>query len=243
LFRWVLTGKGDDPRKAKMARRKLDTNVNSKGKLPVERQPEVTTQVAPPPEMKKHVEGSRAPISMRRQWDAESTGSNTDDCEHCEQCEQLKRAMPPSDTKRASVTTVKRIKTSGHHDTTAPGSRPVQRSTHSHSNEQQWEAESFESNTGEPAKLGGRTRPSVHFQPRLNHRSLAATKQILKNFVHSSALSTPPRRPSNRRRGARESIRKAAADPKLLPGEKSVGRKREGPLYSFTSAGGKSKAG
>ena len=256
LFRWVLTGKGDDPRKAKLARRKLDTNVTPRGKPSMEKQaekqiekpvekPAVTTQVVPP-ELKKRVEGLRAQapqaIPTQRYWDAESTGSNTDDCEHCEQCEQLKRAVPPSDTKRASVTTVKRVKTSSHHDTTAPGSKPIQhRSTHPHGTEQQWEVESFESNTGESAQLGARTKPSVHFQPRLNHMSLAATKQILKNFVNSSVLSTPPRRFNTRRSGARESIRKAA-DPKLQRGEK-VRRKLEGPLYNFTLAGGKSKAG
>lgn len=249
FFRWVLTGKGDDPRKAKMARRKLDT---PRGK-PIEKQVEkqtgktaVTTQVVPP-EGKKHVDSSpaQAPqaISTQRHWDAESTGSNTDDCEHCEHCEQLKRAVPPSDTKRASVTTVKRSRASGHHDTTTPlisRSKPVQRSTHSHSTEQQWEAESFESNTGESAHLEARTKPSVRFQPRLNHMSLAATKQILKNFVNSSVLSTPPIR-FNRRSGARELIRKA--EPKVQHGEKVRRKLRDGPLYNFTLAGAKSKAG
>ena len=230
LFRWVLTGKGDDPRKAKMPRRKIDTPRTVK-KLPLEKQiekPAVTTQ-AVPPEEKKYVEGDSRAQAPQRHWDAESSGSNTDDCEHCE---QLKRAVPPSDTKRVSVTTVKRTKTSGHHH--EPTKQPTQRSTRSHSPDH-WEAESFESNTRESHP---RTKASVHFHSRgLNHVSLAATKQILNNFVTSSVLSTPPSRFTRRPSGK--------VEPKLQAGAKLVRRNHDGPLHNFTlgNQGRKSKAG
>jgi hypothetical protein len=180
--------------------------------------------------VKKHVESrSRAEppqsVAMERHWDAESTGSNTEECEHCE---QLKRAMPPLDMKRASVTTMKRIKTSGHRDTTfTPKNKiPGQRFAHAPSDpEQHWEAESFESHTGHLA-----LKPSLH----------SKAKQIPKDLMSSSVMSTTPPRTSTTRRGSKDITRKAD-NPKLHVG--SGRKKNAGTFNKFSSGGKKSKAG
>lgn len=230
-----------------MARRNVSFSPRP-GKA-LEKQPPITIaqESAPPAVVENSVKKPVQPLQPRQNWDAESTSSYvTEDGERFKHCEQLKREAPPSDTKRASVTTVKRIKTS-------PGHKFTQRnSTHSSSTEHQRDqaSDSFEKNvTGAllasaAQQLGSQrsTKPSVHFQSRsLNHVSLAATKQILKNFVHSRVLSTtPPRRFTRRSHGARD----VKAHPKLLLGESSVRRKMDsGPLYNLTLAETKFKAG
>lgn len=198
-FRWVLTGKGDDPRKAKMARRAT-----------MEKQ-------APIPAAK--VESSK-PIK-RGHDDAESTGSDGTDCEHCE---QLKREAPPVETKRACVTSVKRprSKTSTQSSSTMDSTGALLASAvHELHRERQLKTSSRRS---------------------LNHVSLASTRQILKNFVHSSVLlssrSTSPK-------PARFS-RRPYAQPAAAGATKSVRKKMNraaGPLYNMTLAAAKTKAG
>lgn len=199
-FRWVLTGKGDDPRKAKMARRAT-----------MEKQ-------APIPAAK--VESSK-PIK-REHDDAESTGSDGTDCEHCE---QLKREAPPVETKRACVTSVKR-----------PRSKTSTRSSSTMDSTGALLASAVHELRRE-RKLKASSRRS------LNHVSLASTRQILKNFVHSSVLlssrSTSPK-------PARFSRRPHAQPEAAAGATKSVRKKMNraaGPLYTMTLAAAKSKAG
>jgi hypothetical protein len=209
MIRWMLTGKGHDPHKARMAKKLHPSNFTPGGKT--------MGKPGAAAEVKKHVESrSRAEppqsVAMERHWDAESTGSNTEECEHCE---QLKRAMPPLDMKRASVTTVKRIKTSGHRDTTfTPKTKiPGQQFTHSPSDpEQHWEAESFESHTGHSA-----LKPPLY----------SKAKQITKDLMSSSVMSTNPPRRSTTRRGSKDITRKAD-NPKLHVGS---GRKKNADTF------------
>lgn len=230
----MLTGKGDDPRKvAGMAKRKVEAAANvmtPRGKKTLEKPSEVK-MIKQPVVRSRITQAAPAQQAMPTgggAWDVESTGSNTD--EQCEHCEQLKKAMPPADTKRATLTTVKRIKTSDTKSLT-PLKNKIPTGQHSQSSEQQleWEAESFESNTGDCAVQ----KPSVHFNPKLNHMSMAATKQMLKSFVNSSVLSTPPRRLTRR-----QPTRKA--DTKLQ--DERARRKNPGPLYNLAFTDAKSKA-
>lgn len=218
LVRWMLTGKGGDPhKKAGMAKRKVDTaNHTPREKRTLQEKPKVVAAAATEVVKKKPERRARAQAAALP-WDAESTGSNTDE-EQCEHCEQLKRAMPPSDTKRATLTTVKRMKTS---DTNFTPTNQILPRQHSPG----WEAESFESITGE-------FKPSVHFKPRLN---LMSPKQIVKHLVSSNVLSTPPRRLTNRRKPTRNTDTK--------PHDERARRTNLGTLYNFAFSGARSKAG
>lgn len=223
-LRWVLTGRGHDPCKAGMAKRLDPSNFTPRGKS-MEKPGVVSEAVRKPMELRSRVRQPPQAMATERHWDAESTDSNMEECEHCE---QLKRDMPPLDTKRASVTTVKRTKRSDHHDTryfTPKSKIPGHRFTHAPSDpEQQWEAESFESNTGDSA-----LKPSLHCK----------AKQILKHLVSSSVMSTtPPRRLANRR-GTADVTRKAGIKLQV----QNERRKNAGPFYNFSSSDRKSKAG
>lgn len=207
-FRWVLSGKGDDPRKAKMARRATL----------MEKQAPILVKVE-----------SSKPIK-RGHDDAESAGT---DCEHCEHCEQLKREAPAVETKRACVTSVKRPR-SKKGDSTQSSSTTMDSTgalLASAAHELQRERKQ------QGASSGGRS---------LNHVSLASTRQILKNFVHTTVLlsstSTSPK-PARFSRRPHAHAQPAAA---AAAGAKSVRKKMNrapGPLYNMTLAAAKSKAG
>ncbi|KAG0620786.1 hypothetical protein M758_4G244100 [Ceratodon purpureus] len=217
---WMLTGKGHDPHKVGMAKKLEPSNFTPRGKAM--EKPGVAAEVKKDVKSGSQVQPTQA-MTTQQLWDVESTGSNTEECEHCE---QLKRAMPPVDTKRASVTTVKRVKRSGHQDIRfIPKNKiPGQRFTHdSHDPDRQWEAESLGSNTGDSP-----LKPSIRCK----------AKQVLKNLVSSSVMSTTPPRRSTNRRGSKDISRNV--DTKLRD---VSGRKNLGSLYNSSSGRRKSKAG
>lgn len=241
LVRWVLTRKVVDSRKAGMAKRKLvKSNLiikpRGKGK---EKQPEVAAPAMKMPgESAPRRKSKDASISTERtqHWDAESTGSNSIECEHCEECEQLKRDIPPSDTKCVSLkSTVKEMKTTGHHH--FPENRKSH-GDHSHTSEQQVETESFESNTGDSSVR----KLSVDFKPQdLNQSSMATRQQMIKNLMSNRVTMSTPPSCSASRGGTRNPTEKAAHI--KLP-SKHASKKNSGPLYNFSvGQGRKSTAG
>ncbi|XP_073393834.1 uncharacterized protein [Physcomitrium patens] len=238
---WVLTRKVVDSRKAGMAKRKLvKSNLiikpRGKGK---EKQPEVAAPAMKMPgESAPRRKSKDASISTERtqHWDAESTGSNSIECEHCEECEQLKRDIPPSDTKCVSLkSTVKEMKTTGHHH--FPENRKSH-GDHSHTSEQQVETESFESNTGDSSVR----KLSVDFKPQdLNQSSMATRQQMIKNLMSNRVTMSTPPSCSASRGGTRNPTEKAAHI--KLP-SKHASKKNSGPLYNFSvGQGRKSTAG
>nr|PNR44116.1 hypothetical protein PHYPA_016500 [Physcomitrium patens] len=222
--------------KRKLVKSNLIIKPRGKGK---EKQPEVAAPAMKMPgESAPRRKSKDASISTERtqHWDAESTGSNSIECEHCEECEQLKRDIPPSDTKCVSLkSTVKEMKTTGHHH--FPENRKSH-GDHSHTSEQQVETESFESNTGDSSVR----KLSVDFKPQdLNQSSMATRQQMIKNLMSNRVTMSTPPSCSASRGGTRNPTEKAAHI--KLP-SKHASKKNSGPLYNFSvGQGRKSTAG
>lgn len=197
----MLAGKGVDPTRVTATRKAPLDNVSKLAngtpeiqKVHKKKGVPIVKEITPQKKQRKHIEVQPPPAIPSRFWDAESTGSNTDECEACE---QLKRSA--ADNKYNKYTAAKKSRTTVTHEKHQPKKH---RDAQPAIPIRQWDADSNESMTGDAEQIEALAAACAKTTNRHNNLTLAVTKKLLKNsklskgfsyLLNGSGVSTPRR--------------------------------------------------